>query len=77
MSDDPVWEYQQRIYLQQCKQAYRDWIETNAMFEAYNHAKRRQGYAINFHAIKKSREMQEMDEVEGNSNRFDGEKSSA
>lgn len=70
-------ENRQRHYLKQCRKAYRDWIESKALFDAYNRRKNRGGLEINYHAIQKSREKREMDEVDGNSNRFAAEKSSA
>jgi len=72
-----VYENRQRLYLKQCRKAYRDWIESKALFDAYNRRKNRGGLEINYHAIQKSREKREMDEVDGNSNRFAAEKSSA
>jgi len=74
----------ERIYGKQRRESYRDWVEAVALQDAYpvalqdayRHKKNQQGYTINYHAIKKSREEREMDEVEGNSNRFNAEKSS-
>jgi len=63
-------ENRQRLYLKQCRKAYRDWIETQAMFEAYRSSKSGRDHAINFHAIKKNLEMREMDDGEEHSNRF-------
>ena len=71
-----VRENQERIYGKQRRESYRDWVEAVALHDAYRHKKNQQGYAINYHAIKKSREEREMDEVEGNSNRFNAGKSS-
>jgi len=67
---------QESAYVVRCRKAYVKWIEATALLEAYHHAQNRQGHAINFHAIKKSREKAEMDEVDGNSNRFAVGKSS-
>jgi len=72
-----VYENRQRLYLKQCRKAYRDWIESKALFDAYHRRKNRGALEINYHAIQKSREKREMDEVDGNSNRFAAEKSSA
>ena len=60
----------------QRRESYRDWVEAVALQDADRHKKNQQGYTITYHAIKKSREEREMDEVEGNSNRFNAEKSS-
>lgn len=53
-----------------CRKAYAEWFDMMALQEAYHHARNRRDHAVNFHAIKKSREKAEMDEVDGNSNRF-------
>jgi len=55
-----------------CWLAYKRWMM--ALFR--KNVKSDNCYAINYHAIKKSREEREMDEVEGNSNRFNAGKSS-
>ena len=65
MSDD------QAQVLRDCCKAYRRWL----MYVTGN--TKNNYYTINVYAIKKSREMIEVDEVEGYSNRFTVEKSSA
>ena len=53
---------QESAAVARCRKSYREWIERTALFEAYHCIRR--DYAINYHAIKKSREKREMDEVE-------------
>ena len=77
IDEEVVRENRERIYVAQCRKSYRDWVESTALFDAYRCKQNQPGHAINYHAIKKSREEREMDEVEGNSNRFGGEKGSA
>jgi len=71
-----VRDNREQLYLEKARKSYRDWIESKALFDAYRHRKNRGGLEINYHAIQKSREKREMDEVDGNSNRFAVEKSS-
>jgi len=76
IDEETVYENRQRLYLKQCRKAYRDWIESKALFDAYHRRKNRGALEINYHAIKKNREEREVDEVEGNSNRFSAGKTS-
>jgi len=77
IDEEVVRENRERIYMAQCRKSYRKWVELITLFDAYHRKQNQRGHAINYHAIKKSREEREMDEVEGNSNRFGVEKSSA
>ena len=55
-----------------CWLAYKKWLM--ALFR--KNIKSDNCYSINYHAIKKNREEREVDEVEGNSNRFSAGKTS-
>ena len=56
-----VYENRQRLRLKQCRKAYRDWIESNALLDAFRRSKNRGGLEINYYAIKKRREEQAME----------------
>ena len=59
-----VYENRQRFRLKQLQKAYRDWIESNALLDAFRRSKNRGGLEINYYAINKRREKREMDEAE-------------
>ena len=59
-----VYENRQRFRLKQLRKAYRDWIESTALLDAFRRSKNRGGLEINYYAIKKRREKREMDEAE-------------
>jgi hypothetical protein len=52
----------QRLYLEELRKAYIDWIERTTTWEAYHRSRRKsgRGYVINYYAIKKNFEMREM-----------------